>query len=102
MGIRKGHRAVPVGLATAGLMAAGYGSAVGLAAHSSDGGDVPAARHASAQTGTAADDYESTLELGDAAGDQGLGVDLPPVGEAGHLIGRGDLLDEGGLIDRRE
>ncbi len=39
---------------------------------------------------------------GDAAGDERLGVDRAPVGKSRRDVGVGDLLDEGGRIDRRE
>ena len=38
----------------------------------------------------------------DAAGDQRLRVDRAPVGKTRHVIAIGDLLDEGGRIDRRK
>ena len=38
----------------------------------------------------------------DAAGDERLRVDGAPVGEARHRVEIGDLLDEGGRVDRRE
>ncbi len=38
----------------------------------------------------------------DLAGDQGLGLDLPPVAEARRRVEIADLLDEGGRVDRRE
>jgi hypothetical protein len=40
--------------------------------------------------------------LGDAAGDQRLGIDLPPVGKARQGVDGDNFLDISGLIDRSE
>lgn len=68
MGFRKAHRAALAGLAVAGLLVTGYGTAQGVsAAGDVKRGGAAAAPEAQRQPAAAAadDDYESTLELGD-------------------------------------
>lgn len=66
MAIRKAHKAGLAGLASVGLLAAGYGTASGVSAagSGSPGGPVADVQHQRAAS-AADDEYESTLELGD-------------------------------------
>ncbi|WP_208875522.1 hypothetical protein [Streptomyces armeniacus] len=68
MGIRKGHRAVLIGAAAVGLIAAGYGSAVGVTADPSGDGarnSGPAAGSGEHRTAAADGEFESTIKLED-------------------------------------
>lgn len=68
MGIRKTHRAILIGAAAVGLIAAGYGSAIGVTADSSEDGarnSGPAAGRGEHRTAATDSEYESTITLDD-------------------------------------